>query len=278
MPRYKYIVLRYVPDIVRDEAVNVGILIQGLEGAPFQFRFLPRTAAIHKLDPKADETVVRKFEAQLRKAVRTKAPLDRFGSPTDLTFFERLDREFTGNLQITQVRGHVAEHPAAALNKLYTEFVAEPGAHPRPISYQALAPSRVRNRVWAAFNKQGLVRPGGYERFFTLEGEHAPWAFDLGLKNGHIEVINSIALSAASRETNLGRALVFRGMLEEVGKAQHPVEVRATAVIDRSEAFAAGFEESLNIIKDTGALPIEVEKVEELARYVAEQNPPGGIA
>src|SRR6266542_220316 len=137
MPRYRYAVLRYVPDVVRDEAVNVGVLLQGLEGAPFLFKFLPRAAAIHKLDPRADETVVRKFQNQLNKAVRSNEPLGRYGHPTDITFFESLQREFTGNLQVTEVRGRVAEQPSAALQQLYGEFVAEPGALPRPINYQA---------------------------------------------------------------------------------------------------------------------------------------------
>jgi len=268
MTRYRYTIARYVPNVVRDEAVNVGILLQGLEGSPFVFKFMPRTAAVHKLDPRADDSLVRRFERQLKMASNRDAPLGTFGRPTDEGFFESLRADFNGNLQLTAPRGLVADHPREALNKLYQEYVAAPGAAPRPISYQALAPSRVRARLWGAFEKRELVRPDRFSELFNVRGVHSDWVFDLGSANGKIELINSIALNSEASETNLGRALVFKGMVEEVRQGQKNA-VEATAVIESGEAPAPGFAEAYDLLRDADAYLVSVGQVEEYAAQIA---------
>src|SRR5436309_11187407 len=55
---FQYSVVRYVPNLVRDEGVNVGLLVRAVAGKEFDFKFLPRTATVRKLWPHADERIV----------------------------------------------------------------------------------------------------------------------------------------------------------------------------------------------------------------------------
>ena len=58
--RFQYAVLRYVPNVIRDEAVNVGVVVRDLEREEFEYRFLPRSATVRKLAPQADKSEERK--------------------------------------------------------------------------------------------------------------------------------------------------------------------------------------------------------------------------
>jgi len=62
---FQYAVVRYVPDIIRDEAVNVGVLIKAVEGHRFECKFLPRSTTVRKLWPRADSALVKNFQQQL---------------------------------------------------------------------------------------------------------------------------------------------------------------------------------------------------------------------
>jgi len=266
MERYQYSVVRFVPNVVRDEGVNVGVIIKEAEGAKFVYRFLPRGATVRRLWPDADERLVNNFAHQLRAAQVQDRPLEGIGHPSDRVFFQLARAEFNGNLQLAEPRGMLAESIEEVLSRIYDTYVAEPKSGPRPINYQAIAPYQTRARLWSAFQKKRLLRPGLVRRQYVLKGRHAPWTFDLGYKNGGIKLINSVALNAPTAETNLGRALVFKGMIEDV-KAAQETRVKSTAVVllPQPQGKGPGAREAQEILTDAR---IEIYNIAELAQLV----------
>jgi hypothetical protein len=265
---YQFSIVRYVPSIVRDEAVNVGVLVRARDGSEFDFKFLPRTATVRKLWPDADTQVVTQFERQLRKAAKGEIVLQRIGNPSSDGFFSRAREEFTGNLQLTEPRSYLADSLIEVVQHTYKIYIAEPKGGARPINYQALAPITTRQRLWAAFEKRGLVHRGGVEEKKVLAGKHAPWTFDLAYKNGKLNLINSLALDAPTSETTLGRALVLKGMLEDVRESEN-TDIHGVAVAslpktgDRTAAKRAErllTDADIDVF-DSTALPELVEKV-----------------
>jgi hypothetical protein len=77
----------------------------------------------------------------------------------------------------------------------------------------------MRIRLWEAFERRALITPKRVKRQVVLKGKHAPWTFDLGYRNGKYNLINSLALNSSVSETNLGRALVLKGMIERFKKS-----------------------------------------------------------
>jgi len=228
---FQYSIVRYVPDVVRDEAVNVGVLVRAAEGERFEFKFLPRSATVRKLWPGADQALVRNFERQLTSCAENDEPLGRSGRIVDSEFFDKARSEFNGNLQLSLPRAATGESIDQVLKRAYQTSVAEPGVGTRPINYQMIAPYRLRQRLWNAFQKRDLLRPGRVRKEIVLKGKHAPWTFDLGYQNGAIHVVNSLALNAPTPEANLGRALVLKGMLEEVRTTQNS-SIKGIAVVE----------------------------------------------
>src|SRR5207249_1197705 len=135
----------------------------------------------------------------------------------------------------------------------YATFVAEPATNARPINYQALAPQQTRERLWRAFERRQLIGPRRVRQRAVFQGRHAPWTFDLAYKNGAQHLINSLALNAGA-EANLGRALVYKGMLDEV-LARSSTDIQGIAVIQwpktetRDDAAA---EQAAAILTDAG--------------------------
>jgi hypothetical protein len=274
MKTFQYVIVKYVPNVLRDESVNVGALVRDPDSGAFEYRFLPRGAIVRKLWPTADTKIVRHLERQLAKTKESQLSLDqptlgRVGSPASSDFFARAREEFTGNLQMTLERGIAADTLDSALQWAYSTFVAEPRASARPINYQALAPIQTRERLWRAFEKRDLIGPKLVTERAVLEGQHAPWTFDLAYSNGALHLINSLALNAAP-EANLGRALVFKGMLEEVG-TKAADEVRGIAVIQSpkpEERDEAATPRAVAILKDAQIDIYDVTSIGELADRV----------
>jgi hypothetical protein len=118
----RYRVLRYTPNPVRDEWVNVGVVLEEVDGAAARraARFIEEDAEIarvRRLHPGADESLLRAlaadFDAQLRSP----------GAASDL---EKLDQTLSSALQFSPARALLAENFDDELERLYREHVARP--------------------------------------------------------------------------------------------------------------------------------------------------------
>src|ERR1700674_2903353 len=135
---FQYSIVRYVPDVIRDEAVNVGAIVRAAEGQRFEFKFLPRSATVRKLWPGADQALVKNFERQLALCAEKSEPLGRVGRVGDSEFFDKARSEFNGNLQLSLPRAATAESIEQLLKRVYQTSVAEAGLGTRPINYQMM--------------------------------------------------------------------------------------------------------------------------------------------
>lgn len=275
--RFQYSVVRYMPNVVRDEAVNVGVLIWAVDGNLFRSKFLRRSSAVRKLWPSADQDLVANFQRQILLVASTRqAALDgmdhplveRFGNPADSTFLARARREFTGNLQLTEPRGYQAATIDEALQWAYSTYVEEPRSGPRPINAQVIAPFRLRMRLWSAFEHRNLFSPDRVRRQYVVNGRHAPWTFDIGYRNGTLNVVSSLGLDAPIAETNLWRALVFKGMVEDVSNS-HKTHGIAVVQLPTRRGAGAGAQEAEQILADSSIEIINVNRLTEFADRVA---------
>jgi len=262
---FQYTVVRYVPDIIRDEAVNVGVLIKSVEGHRFECRFLPRSATVRKLSPKADSALVKNFQQQLTVCAKNNEPLGNIGRVIEVDFFDKARAEFNGNLQLTMPRAAVGSNIDEVLKHVYQTSVAEPDIGVRAINYINIAPFRTRERLWSAFQKRDLLHAKRVKKEMSVRGKHAQWTFDLGYENGALNVINSLALNATTPEANLGRALVMKGMIDDV-RAIHKGTLKGIAVVEGAGNGAPpkGSHEAQKILTDGRLTVVPFSKLNEL--------------
>jgi hypothetical protein len=116
-----YRVVRYTPNLVRDEWVNIGILLADSGRGRIAARLVEEPgeiARVRRLHPAADEDLLRAlprdFEAQLA------------ASSDPSAFVEKLDETLSNVVQLSPQRGVLAEDFDAELDRLYRDHVAPP--------------------------------------------------------------------------------------------------------------------------------------------------------
>lgn len=119
-----YHVIRYMPNLVRDEWVNVGILLFDPESGRVLRRLMEEPAElarVRRFHPQADENLLRRlpeeFEAQFAGA--NGQSLDRVA---------RLTQTLSNAVQLSPQKGLLAEDLDAELDRLYHDHVEPPRA------------------------------------------------------------------------------------------------------------------------------------------------------
>lgn len=261
---FQYSIVRYVANVVRDEPVNIGVIVRDQALSDATAKFLT-PAAISRRAGKTAVPLTLGLEQTLRAS-----DFDPVGSSAILRapgFFDDARREFHGHLRLSEPRGVLAQDIEQATERVFASHVAEP----RPlqvveVSAAQLSPSRMRARLWSAFNRADLFAPGKARKEYAVKGRHATWRFDVGYKNGALSVIHALAIGTDNAQTNLDRALVYKGMVSEVRDTNsngiHPIAVIPPPM---KGANKHAYAEAQGILTDAKITTFELQSVDTLA-------------
>jgi len=129
-PSLAYHILRYVPDLVRDEWVNIGVLVFNPRTGERRLRLIEEQVEynrVRRLHPTVDETVLRALRDDLE---------DRLDPQTDdgpaislQKILRKCDETLSTTLQIAPQKGVLADDLDAELERLYSDHVAVPRPH-----------------------------------------------------------------------------------------------------------------------------------------------------
>jgi len=190
---FRYRILRYTPNPVRDEWVNIGVLLE--ETAARRDGLLKRTirviedqsefARVRRLHPQADEGLLRalpvEFDARLREPQ---------GGPT--AYLEKLGDTLSNVLQFSPQHALLADDFDAELDRLYRAHVALPRRSRGGVveSTRAWIKERI-NGVFLRRRVPKLERNIRVEEF-TEPGD--PLKLDYGYRNGVRGFVHALAL------------------------------------------------------------------------------------
>jgi hypothetical protein len=122
MPEEQRNTLRYTPNIVRDEWVNIGVLLEEAEGSRRAIRLIEEPseiARVRKLQPGADEEPLRALPSEFD--ARLQAP-----EAEVRIYLEKLDQTLSNGLQFSPQKGLLAEDFDTELDRLFRDHVAAP--------------------------------------------------------------------------------------------------------------------------------------------------------
>ncbi len=166
---YAYRILRYTPNLVRDEWVNIGVVIHDPTGKEFRVRLveeLSEFARIRRLHPSADEHLLRALQAGLEAQLA--AHQDGLSG-----YIAQLDQTLSNVLQLSPQRGVLAEDLDAEVDRLYRDHV-EPPRYRGAAAEAANTPTGIRTRITQVFRSAGIL-PRMDRRFpvdaFTYPGD-----------------------------------------------------------------------------------------------------------
>ncbi len=119
---FQYRILRYMPNLLRDEWVNIGVLLEDTSGARQAMRLIEETgefARVRRVHPDADEDFLHalapEFDARLRGPAAEVA-----------VYLQKLEQNLSNVLQLAPAKALLADNFDVELERLYREQVTPP--------------------------------------------------------------------------------------------------------------------------------------------------------
>ena len=185
-----YRILRYTPNLVRDEWVNVGVLLEDPVRRRVRARLIEEPAElarVRRIHPSADEdllrTLPRDFESQIAAAG---------GEPG--AYVAKLDETLSNVLQLSPQKAVLAEDFEAELDRLYRDHVAPPRRARAGLFENTRAWIRTRiNEVFRRSRILDRMERGVRVEEFTQPGD--PLRLDYGYRyNGTRGYLHALSL------------------------------------------------------------------------------------
>jgi len=209
---YRYRILRYTPNLIRDEWVNIGVLLEEVAGeenggahdsghAKRAARLIQEDAEIarvRRLHPDADENMLRalpsEFDARLT------------GPSEEVEFYlGKLDQTLSNVLQLSAYRGVLANDFDMELDRLYRDHVAPPSHGKGETKENTRGWIRLRlndvfrrHRILSEFERSIRVEE------FTQPGD--PMRIDYAYENGRRGFVHAVALG---RDPSQAKVLAY---------------------------------------------------------------------
>jgi hypothetical protein len=260
---YVYRLLRYIPNLVRDEWLNIGVLVFDPESGERRLRMIEDAdeyARVRRLHPQADEALLRALRDDLEDRFASAGALfasnghsEGNGRSDWLKLLDKWDQTLSNALQLAPPKGTYAEDLDAETEKLYGDHVAVtrngartgvPGSRGVIRSYCSQVLKQAR--LWERLEK------GVRAEQFTFAGD--PMRLDYGYRrNGTRGFVQTLSVSRAPADAKLLAYTVDR--IREKVKSSEFTAVTDVALLAENERHRFVQE----TLRDAGvdAVPVE---------------------
>lgn len=256
----EFFLVRYVPDSVKNEFVNIGVLLrESLQPENMLVRFTQDWTRVRCIDPEADIEMLEALEAEIR--LRLGAP--QAGLPS---MMKTMEDSFSNLLQITEAKACLAETVVAQMDLLMQLYVEPPrrDAAKRWTGRQAIQRTmRMQFEhagVWSLMQKRipvaGYTRPGD------------PLKIDCAYRpNGIIRMFHAVSLDG---DSELAKVLAFSApaLREGVSRVEQAT-LELTAIVEPIREIRGDEEERVQYrfgVETMEAQDIRVLTVNDLSR------------
>ena len=215
--------IRYVPDPVKNEFVNIGVLLRAAEGGQSELRFTRDWSRVRCLDPDADTQMLEALEIEVGQRLANQ-PADHRRPILGL-----LEDSLSNGIQITETKAYLAETFVAALEDLMRRYVDTP---PRARSQRRTGRSALLAAMRTRFEEAGvwaLMRKNIAAAKYTKPGD--PLRIDCGYRpNGVMHMFQAISLET---DTDDAKLLAFSALsLIDGVKRMDKAELELTAIVE----------------------------------------------
>jgi Protein of unknown function (DUF3037) len=216
--------IRYVPDPVKNEFVNIGVLLRPHAGGAqaAQVRFTRDWSRVRCADPDADIEMLEAMEAEMRRRLPET-------SPDTKPLLETMDDSFSHLLQLTEPKACLAENLAVQMDELMRLYV-EPRREKARLALrgrQAIV-RRMRTafehaQVWDLMNRRIAAAR------YTRPGDSLK--IDCGYRpNGLVRMFHGVSLEG---DVELAKVLAFSAPALRDGVARvEKAELELTAIVE----------------------------------------------
>jgi hypothetical protein len=193
----RFFLLRYSPDAIKNEFVNIGLVLLPPSGAA-EVRFTHDWSRVRCLDPQADIELLEALEADLREKLREMNGDREF-------ILRRIHDSFSNALQPSEFQGCLAESAAAEADELARLYLDRPRRRqPRELSTRQTIYQKMRSEFESAGVWPLMWHDVPVSRY-TRSGD--PLKIDCGYSpNGTVKLFHAISLAT---DVNAAKILAF---------------------------------------------------------------------
>lgn len=220
----EFFLVRYVPDPVKNEFVNIGVMLRahGAGPAEAQVRFTRDWGRVRCVDPDADIAMLEAMEAEMKRRLAA-------GDPEPKPLMATMEDSFSHLLQITEPKACLAENVAAEMDQLMELYVetrrqkARAALSGRAALVRSMRTQFEQARVWELMRRRiaasDYTRPGDTLRI------------DCGYRpNGVIRMFHAVSLEG---DVELAKVLAFSApSLREGVQRVEGAQLELTAIVE----------------------------------------------
>jgi Protein of unknown function (DUF3037) len=219
----EFFLVRYVPDPVKDEFVNIGVLLREA-GQPesAQVRFTKDWARVRCVDPDADIEMLEAMETEMRRRL-----IEQDSGTTPL--LKTIEDSFSHLLQMTPSKACLADNMAAEMDQLMRLYVEPRRQKARQVLSGRTAIARNMRTHFERAGVWDLMRRRIAASAYTQPGD--PLKIDCGYRpNGVVRMFHAVSLSG---DVELAKVLAFSVASLRAGVTRvEGAELELTAVIE----------------------------------------------
>ncbi len=252
----EFFLLRYVPDAVKDEFVNVGVVLFESNGGWADVRFTKDWKRVRCLDPEADVEMLEGLEQEIKERMLE-------GASSQEWLLKRMEDSFSNAIRLTPSKAVLADSPQEEIARL-AEMYLERGKKGARISsgrmqiFQTMRGEFERQGVW------GMMRHNIAVSTYTHRGD--PLKIDAAYRpNGTVHMYQALSLEA---DVNAAKVLAFtypklREGVMRVEQAETALTAIVESELDRDD------DETMFALETLSASRIMVATTAELPRIAA---------
>lgn len=195
MATFSYVVARFVPDMMKNEPVNVGVLVQ-TEKNKFSGKFIENFRTLSQRYRNVNIKAIQGILDSLRD--------DHNAESYD--YLSKLAKDFQYQLIFTKPTSIVAGSPQMALNELFESFISiESKIRPRKVLTRLQLRSKVRKEIDQKLERKWVITK------HKVKGPKDHFEFDFAFKNGKVsDLLHTISFAGnAKRALTLAKALAL---------------------------------------------------------------------
>jgi hypothetical protein len=218
----EFFLLRYVPDVIKGEGVNIGVILleEGRSGFT-GVRFTRDWRRARCADPEVDIELLESYEAELQKLLDSRTPeIINYRGPFSRRdwLLGQMQQSFSGALQLAPMTAVLAESPQAALGELAQTYLESTARGHRALSgrrviYTAMREAFQNAGVWQWMRKDIAVAQ------YTNPGD--PLKIDCGYRpNGVLHLFHAVSLGS---DVNSAKVLAYSyaDMRDRLAEEEH---------------------------------------------------------
>jgi hypothetical protein len=196
LQRCNFFLLKYVPDAVKNEFVNIGLVLLP-ESGKAELRFTRDWSRVRCLDAQADLELLEALEAEMREQLQTSADRE--------FLLRKIQDSFSNALQPSEFKACLAESPAAEADALARLYLERPHRRaPRELGSR-LAIFKSMRQEFDNYGVWRLMEKDIPAAVYTRSGD--PLKIDCGYSpNGTIKMFHALALPG---DVNGAKLLAF---------------------------------------------------------------------